>query len=208
MSEDDREALERVSRARTLQDPDKARALYDEWAEQYDGDVYDTLGVYGTGRVAGLCASHAPARTSMSVLDVGCGTGALGQHLNEAGFTIIDGIDISPKMLAIAERRGIYRHTCEADLNQPFTAPAGSYDVIASAGAFVSGHVGAEGFERVFELLNSGGTLSCSITDDVWQCGHFDQVIAGLPACIAFHAIESIAPDTPANAHMLVLTRS
>jgi SAM-dependent methyltransferase len=41
------------------------------------------------------------ACTSLSVLDVGCGTGVLAAAMTEAGFTAV-GVDVSPEMLQVA----------------------------------------------------------------------------------------------------------
>jgi SAM-dependent methyltransferase len=45
-----------------------------------------------------------------------CGTGRTGAWLRERGVGIIDGVDITPEMLAGAASRSIYRRLVEADV--------------------------------------------------------------------------------------------
>ena len=94
---------------------DKILAFYEGWAEDYDFDVgalgddyqatatmvsfFSNLDLDGLG-VGG---------TDITILDAGCGTGLVGVALASAGYTTIDGIDLSPRMVEQANRRGVYR---------------------------------------------------------------------------------------------------
>jgi predicted TPR repeat methyltransferase len=131
----------------------------------------------------------------------------LGSLLHGIGYRLIDGIDISPEMLAIARRKQVYRHLQEADLNQSFSAPEPSYDAIVSAGTFVHGHVGAEGFRRLFAHLKTEGVMACSISMTVWQSEAIPGLIAALPADTLGNTIEAVIPGQPPDTHMLVLRR-
>ena len=111
---------DRVTRARSLRTPDDAVRLYDSWAADYDHNVFEVMGFIGTDRIADLLAAHAPDR-DQPVIDLGCGTGAAGVRLAQHGFASIDGVDISPAMLEIAARLGVYRHLITADLTQSLT---------------------------------------------------------------------------------------
>ena len=99
---------DRIARARSITSADEAAAVYRDWAASYDEDVFDRLGFIGSARIAELLVAHLPDR-SASVLDLGCGTGAVGVRLAELGVTTIDGVDLSPEMLTIAARTGAYR---------------------------------------------------------------------------------------------------
>jgi len=43
------------------------------------------------------------SKGDVEILDFGCGTGLVGQCLNEMGYSNISGIDASEKMLELAE---------------------------------------------------------------------------------------------------------
>jgi len=45
----------------------------------------------------------------VEVLDLGCGTGLVGQHLNERGFGNISGVDVSGNMLEEAAAKNVYK---------------------------------------------------------------------------------------------------
>lgn len=42
------------------------------------------------------------------VLDLACGSGLVGKHLNAKGFKNIVGLDLSPNMLEEASNKGVY----------------------------------------------------------------------------------------------------
>jgi SAM-dependent methyltransferase len=65
------------------------------------------------------------------VLDFGCGTGLSGQALHAAGFTTLDGTDITPGMLAKAETDGALP---QALAIEPGDAPPPGYATIAAIG--------------------------------------------------------------------------
>ena len=48
-------------------------------------------------------------KNDASILDLGCGTGLVGEHLHRHGYTNIDGLDLSPELLQVAQAKGIYR---------------------------------------------------------------------------------------------------
>ena len=112
------QARQRVLRARAARSVDETVAAYRDWAADYDRDVFDALGFTGSDRIADLLADHS-ADPRAPVLDLGCGTGAVGSRLASLGFTAVDGIDISRAMLEVAAGKRVYRALIEADLERP-----------------------------------------------------------------------------------------
>ena len=47
---------------------------------------------------------------NVSIVDLGCGTGLVGEQLYNLGYKNIDGMDLSENMLKDAEEKGIYRY--------------------------------------------------------------------------------------------------
>lgn len=77
---------------------------YSAWAETYDDTVLDLMDLRIAEALASVCwGEHAQA------LDLACGTGRLGAWLRKKGVAAVDGVDITPAMLARAEARGAYR---------------------------------------------------------------------------------------------------
>src|SRR5690349_12225277 len=89
-------------------------ARYDDWAESYGADL-DRWAYQAPDRVARTVVVQRPdART---LLDVGCGTGMVGQSLRGAGCTAeLTGLDISEASLEVASGTGAYAALRAADL--------------------------------------------------------------------------------------------
>ena len=208
MNGDSKKARRNLQRARAITGSDDARSVYAQWATSYDRDVFSTLQVTGTNTIADLLCEHTADIDTARILDAGCGTGAVAARLKAHGFGLIDGVDLSPEMLKIAEAKQLYRTLIEADLNQPLDLPHSPYTAIVSAGTFTTGHVGAEGFHNLFAHLEGDGLMACVIANPVWQRDQFDALIDNMPVDVVTNRIEATIPDGEPDAHMLVLCRN
>ena len=63
------------------------------------------------------------------MLDLACGTGRIGQWLRAQGVTQLDGLDLTPAMLAKARAREVYDRLLEGDVRATGLADAG-YDLV------------------------------------------------------------------------------
>ena len=202
-------AADLVARARALRSTEDAVALYRDWAENYERDVFDTLGVIGSSRIADLLAEH-HADLDAPVLDLGCGTGVVATHLRDRGFTAIDGWDISPDMLEVAAQRRSYRTLRMVDLTKPFAAvddDAGTerYAASISAGTFTSGHVDAAAVPRIVEVLAEHSVVAWVIAEAL--AASFRDALRARGFAIEFDALEPIRRGGPAESVMLVARR-
>ncbi|WP_259467958.1 class I SAM-dependent methyltransferase [Rhodococcus sp. SBT000017] len=77
------------------------RAAYDTVAESYADLVRDELD--GRHLEHGLLATFADRVSSGDVLEVGCGTGRITEHLHRLGLGVV-GMDLSPNMIEVARR--------------------------------------------------------------------------------------------------------
>jgi predicted TPR repeat methyltransferase len=137
--------------------------LYDDWATRYDADV--TGNGYATpGRTAAALAAHLPDRDA-PILDFACGTGLSGAALAAAGYTTIDGVDLSEEMLKTARELGIYRHLVKVAPDAPPPAAPGDYAAIAAIGALSPGAAPASYFDTLLDCLAPGGLLALSYND-------------------------------------------
>ncbi|GAB4355485.1 MAG: hypothetical protein Kow006_21850 [Gammaproteobacteria bacterium] len=79
-----------------------------------------------------LIRKHFPADRSATVLDLGCGHGALIHFLRESGYRNVSGIDGSPEQVAVARRLGI-EGVEEGDLREVLKAQGtASLDVVVA----------------------------------------------------------------------------
>lgn len=73
----------------------------------------------------------------VKVLDLGCGTGLIGEKIRQRYKDFfIKGIDISPKMLAMAKERGVYNKLKESSIENFYVANKKNYDCIIAADVF------------------------------------------------------------------------
>jgi SAM-dependent methyltransferase len=189
-----------IARARALSSVEENEALYRQWAATYDRDVFDTLGFTGSDRIADLLASYLASR-STEVIDLGCGTGAVGVRLAALGFERIDGVDLSPEMLAVARAKGIYRSLATMDLTKPIV-PTHHYGAAISAGTFTSGHVGPSAIAEIAKLLVPGAVVAWVIASGVWASFEPALTVSGIE--VLHQSVEPIRTNGAPEAVMLV----
>lgn len=118
--------------------PAYVRSLFDGYAPRFERHLVGELGYCGPERmIAALDALPGAARHFPSALDLGCGTGLMGRAL-ERRTGCLAGCDLSPAMLALARRTGLYARLEEADL-VAFLAgePEERADLIVAADVFI-----------------------------------------------------------------------
>jgi predicted TPR repeat methyltransferase len=159
-------------------DIERLEKAYDGWAEGYDDSVA-ALGYTNPALVAALFSRLMPD-VDGPILDAGCGTGVIGQILSLAGYTMIDGIDLSGGMLKRAEARGVYRKLGRAVLGEPLEMETASYTGVVSSGVFTVGHAPASAFDEIARVMTPGGVFVVSITDPAFESGGFGDAMARL----------------------------
>jgi len=156
-----------------INDPKEASGFYDRWAERYDTDVAGS-GYATPRRCAEALAAHATDKAT-PMMDLACGTGLSGEAFHAAGFTCIDGFDISEGMLEQARARGVYRHLAHADLSQPLEMEEGAYVNAAAVGCLSPEYMPPTVIDAVLGRLPSGGCFVFSVNDHAAR----DGTIAG-----------------------------
>ncbi len=145
-----------LERAYTLNGPEQAQELYDEWAATYDADLADdTQGYVAPGLAADTVVRV--AGVSGEILDAGCGTGLVGAALAARGARTVDGVDVSRGMLDRARETRAYRHLDAADLTRHLALPADAYDVVVCVGTLTHGHVGPSALAEFVRVVRPGG---------------------------------------------------
>ncbi|GMG84714.1 class I SAM-dependent methyltransferase [Paralimibaculum aggregatum] len=171
------EDLEHVYGART---PEEARAAYDGWAERYDGDNL-AGGFRLPGVAAGFAARHVP-RGSGPILDAGCGTGLVGEALTVFGFGPLHGLDLSPRMLAAAEARGVYESLTEHRLGTPLPFADGAFRAASCFGSFGPGHAPPESLDELARVVRPGGHVLFNLVEASYEAQGFPAVMERLAA--------------------------
>ena len=102
------------------------REGYRQWLPSYETTVEDEMDV-----VLLAPLERVPWAAVERAADLGCGTGRTGAWLRKRGIARIDGIDLTPEMLAIARGRGIYERLGQADVAGTGLED-GAYDLVTT----------------------------------------------------------------------------
>jgi SAM-dependent methyltransferase len=166
-----------LSAAYALRSPEDCLRLYGDWAESYDADFAEGMGYVLPAQVA---ASFVNAGGEGPVLDVGAGTGLLAVALRGLGFDgAIDGVDLSPEMLARAREKGCYRALLSADITRALDlSPV--YRGVTSSGTFTHGHVGPEALPPLIDVAAPGALFALSVNAGVWEEKGFPAALDAL----------------------------
>ena len=113
------------------------KRLYESRAATWD------LGATGQGAYQGhvllarLFDELVPDASCCAILDAGCGTGLVGDHLIRRQPKSLDGVDLSEAMLARAQKRGIYDRLHMGELVRFMEDRPQGYDVVCSAATLI-----------------------------------------------------------------------
>ena len=113
------------------------------------------------------------------ILDAGAGTGLLGAALRDRGFRTLDGLDLSPAMLAEAGRKCVYRSLVEARLGEHLPYEAATYDAVVSSGVLTTGHAPASSLDELVRVTQPGGHVVFTLRADRTPPG-YDAKLTGL----------------------------
>ena len=145
------------------------RDMFDDVATRFDQLMVDELDYRGHLHLRTLADASVPGlKAPLRVLDLGCGTGLVGNAFKDlAAGGRLDGIDLAPRMLEVARKRGIYDELILGDLETVLATSGPSYDLIVSADTMVYlGDLGPT-FRGVFNRLIGGGyyLFACEAKD-------------------------------------------
>lgn len=148
--------------AYAVKTPEDSRKLYAAWAATYN-ETFIMANDYVYPRTLAQKFDELISKTDIkTVVDIGCGTGAVGSFLaNLRANLSIDGFDISPEMLAEAailrriDNSPVYNNLIEIDLTAEL--PMRSYDAMTSSGTFTHGHLGPQTLISLIQLVRING---------------------------------------------------
>ena len=184
-----------LTAAYALSSVEDNRRLYAAWSKDYDQEFALTMDYILPQHVAQCFVEN---DGSGPVLDIGAGTGLLGQLLYDH-CRPVDALDLSQEMLDAATHKNIYRHLYAADVTVPIEHSGGLYDGIVSSGTFTHGHVGPDAIDNLFALARAEALFCLSINKRHWVEKQFDAKFTSLkPKIKDFSLIE--VPIYGANA--------
>jgi SAM-dependent methyltransferase len=152
---------------------------YDTFAESgaYD-ETFDEWGYVGPETAAAILKNYVD--TGSRVLDAACGSGLTGTAMRNLGYLRVDGIDISPRLLEIAERTGAYSRVLRVDMQQyPFPFEDGEYDAVMFIGALTYFETN-DVLRELCRVVHPGGHVVFSQRDDIMRERRYDQQLLAL----------------------------
>jgi predicted TPR repeat methyltransferase len=139
------------------------RETFDFYAESFDTHLVDKLEYQTPRLLIELLRDAAPEAHDWNILDLGCGTGLLGEQVLSMKRQLT-GVDLSPRMIEKARQRGIYDELIVGDLLEYLAeAPDNRFDLVAAADVF--NYLGnlQPVFQKIGRLLVPGGWVCFSI---------------------------------------------
>jgi predicted TPR repeat methyltransferase len=155
---------------------DYVRTTFDLFAASFD-DVLATIRYRGVERTAAALLSWLEARGGEAVIvDVGCGTGALGPLVRARASKLV-GVDLAPKMVERARARGAYDEVDEAEIVSWLEARPSSCDAVACADTVIYFGEVEPLFRAAIGALRPGGVfvLTAETLDGGAERFHLDR---------------------------------
>jgi predicted TPR repeat methyltransferase len=147
-------------------------ALFDDYAKNFESSLIGKLNYKAPTIIADLLR---PLISSINlhfdILDLGCGTGLVGEALIDLAKTLV-GIDLSKEMLKIAQAKNIYHRLIQDEIHHALSLEQGaSFDLVVSSDVFIYiGDIKAI-FNQVYDVLKVGGFFAYS-TEALYPADH------------------------------------
>lgn len=133
---------------------------YEKKAQNYDTNIQRPgLEFFGPKHVREMLEElKLPQASQLDVLDIGCGTGVCGEYLR--GYARhLEGVDLSPHMLALAQKKSYYDKLECADVIVYMQGCKRTYDLIVASGVLILFGGLMPVFQAAARLLKPGGVF-------------------------------------------------
>ena len=197
-----------LDEAYSVKTPDDNRRLYAKWAATYESSFVDAKQYRYPKAIAEVFNDVLPPVNR--VLDIGTGTGLTGMYVTRLRpAVVIDGMDISPEMLAQAQLKTredgsvVYRTLYERDLTVAVPNENAPYEALFSSGTFTHGHLGPECLRNLLPLLAHDGWLVVGVNNEHFESKGFAGELESLVALGAIQTPEILRIDVyePGSVH-------
>jgi predicted TPR repeat methyltransferase len=173
-------------------DPGEVADRYDQWAKSYDDDLASWTYQAPTVVTETVLSRHPGAG---SVLDVGCGTGLVGQALRARGFAgQLRGLDISQASLDVARQTGAYDAVEQADLQQQLPLDDDSVDALVCVGVMTYLPEVDAVWREFARVVRSGGLVVTTQREDLWDSRGCQALVDQLQRDGVWTQVEVVGP--------------
>lgn len=145
------------------------KELFDQYASHFDQHLHQQLAYQVPQLIWQALQKTGDTQTQRNTLDLGCGTGLCATFLRPISQTLT-GVDLSPKMLAQADKLQAYDAlVCDELLHYLSAAPSTAFDLIVAADVLVYLGTLETLFERVHAHLQTGGVFTFSVEESLQE---------------------------------------
>ena len=171
--------------------PDEIAKLYDGWAQTYESEMAQA-GYRHPSICLALLARHL-LPGAQPLLDAGVGTGLIGEWLGILGYPVVEGLDISEGMLAVAASKQVYSKLHKLALGGELPFNDGIFAGIVSTGVFTTGHVGAGALDELVSICRRVRIIVMTVKESLWV-DEFSKKIQLLTKSNAITLLEEVGP--------------
>lgn len=155
-------AMHLIAAYRGQQAPDQCTRQYieltfDAFAHSFE-NILSRLNYCGPQLVQDYLAAVNISAASLSVLDLGCGTGLVGEVLKPYARVLV-GVDLSQAMLDRAATKPLYHQLHKSDITDFLLASRDQYDLVTCMDTFIYLGRLKEIFALIYQKLKTGGML-------------------------------------------------
>ena len=165
---------------------------YDQWAGEYDKDMVEVFGSVGPKKTVDIFTKH--VSTDAKVLDVGAGTGLVGEILYSKGYKDISALDISWQMLEEARKKKVYSELSQGILGETLDLPTDNYQAIMAKGVFAPNHAPSSAFDELIRITQKGGIIVFTLRADYYENSDFPDKQKSLETAKQWKLIEKTEP--------------
>lgn len=112
-------------------------------------------------------------------LDIGSGTGIIGQTMQNSGFTNLHALDVSDNFLEAVRERGFYQEHHSFFMGKGVDEFPDNlknhFDVVTASGVWMPGHMPKEALDDVHAALKVGGVLVTAMRLSMWTQGNKEE---------------------------------
>jgi predicted TPR repeat methyltransferase len=177
------------------------RKVFDSFSEHYDDSMVGNLGYSIPSQLRAMLVGQDSHHFPFT-LDMGCGTGLSGEAFQDLTEKLI-GLDLSPKMLEVAGKKGLYDSLHETDICSFLKESMTSFDLFLAADVFI--YIGDlhEIFTLVKERAAAGGIFlfSTELADQgfclkpMGRYGHAESYIRNLAQEAGFSVVKVVGAN-------------
>lgn len=113
---------------------------------------------YNGGSIAAKYFLQMNFEKDSKILDIGAGTGIIGEILQHNGYENIDALDSNEEMLTILKQKNCYKNVIKSIVTPETKLPINDrqYDIIIMAGVFCPGHIDYRSLAQIIRITKSG----------------------------------------------------